>query len=213
MKKNFLKLPVAAILSMGLLLTVVTGTTLASEEGEEGSFWDHQEMAVSVYDGDLPDFNEAAVPDGASAFKKMVKSNGKEDSIQLSAGDLLNGEITIKRPVNLSIEGYDALSASEQNKIKLVIDLPDKLEEDSLYAMTILGLPEEHIVVRNLGPVSLYVGDIPEANVPEEDVEESSKEPSNNSGSVSGESDRPSGSSEEPVEDSQQSTDSSVAAE
>ena len=38
MKKNFLKLPVAAILSMGLLLTVVTGTTLASEEGEEGSF-------------------------------------------------------------------------------------------------------------------------------------------------------------------------------
>ena len=115
--------------------------------------------------------------------------------------------------MNLSIEGYDALSASEQNKIKLVIDLPDKLEEDSLYAMTILGLPEEHIVVRNLGPVSLYVGDIPEANVPEEDVEESSKEPSNNSGSVSGESDRPSGSSEEPVEDSQQSTDSSVAAE
>ncbi len=207
MKKNFLKLPVAAILSMGLLLTVVTGTTLASEE--EGSFWDHQEMAVSVYDGDLPDFNEAAVPDGASAFKKMVKSNGKEDSIQLSAEDLLNGQITVKRPVNLSVEGYDSLSASEQDKIKLVIDLPDKLEEDSLYAMTILGLPEEHIVVRNLGPVSLYVGD-----VPEEDVEESQKEPSNNSSFVSDESDRPSSSSpEEPVEDSQQPTDSSVAAE
>ena len=64
------------------------------------------------------------------------------------------------------------------------------------------------VVVQTLAKTKKY-----KMCIRDRDVEESSKEPSNNSGSVSGESDRPSGSSEEPVEDSQQSTDSSVAAE
>lgn len=67
MKMRFLKLPVATILSMGLLLTVATGTTLASEEGEGGSFGDHQEMVVSVYDGDVVDFSSAVEPENLSA--------------------------------------------------------------------------------------------------------------------------------------------------
>ena len=41
--------------------------------------------------------------------------------------------------------------------MKLVIDLPDELEEDVARVMTIQGLPEECVLVRNLGPVSLYV--------------------------------------------------------
>lgn len=157
MKMRFLKLPVATILSMGLLLTVATGTTLASEEGEGGSFGDHQEMVVSVYDGDVVDFSSAVEPENLSGLKKMVKSGGEDDTIQVSAETLSDGRITISRPVNLYVDGYDSLSGADQDKVKLVIDLPDELEEDAARVMTIQGLPEECVLVRNLGPVSLYV--------------------------------------------------------
>ena len=154
MKMRFLKLPVATILSMGLLLTVATGTTLASEEGEGGSFGDHQEMVVSVYDGDVVDFSSAVEPENLSGLKKMVKSGGEDDTIQVSAETLSDGRITISRPVNLYVDGYDSLSGADQDKVKLVIDLPDELEEDAARVMTIQGLPEECVLVRNLGPVS-----------------------------------------------------------
>ena len=143
MKMRFLKLPVATILSMGLLLTVATGTTLASEEGEGGSFGDHQEMVVSVYDGDVVDFSSAVEPENLSGLKKMVKSGGEDDTIQVSAETLSDGRITISRPVNLYVDGYDSLSGADQDKVKLVIDLPDELEEDAARVMTIQGLPEE----------------------------------------------------------------------
>ena len=143
MKMRFLKLPVATILSMGLLLTVATGTTLASEEGEGGSFGDHQEMVVSVYDGDVVDFSSAVEPENLSGLKKMVKSDGEDDTIQVSAETLSDGRITISRPVNLYVDGYDSLSGADQDKVKLVIDLPDELEEDAARVMTIQGLPEE----------------------------------------------------------------------
>lgn len=173
MKMSFLKLPVATILSMGLLLTVATGTTLASEEGEGGSFGDHQEMAVSIYDGDVADFSNAAEPENLSGLRKMVKSGGEDDTIQVSAETLSDGRITISRPVNLYVVGYDSLSRADQDQVKLVIDLPDELEEDAARVMTIQGLPEDCVLVRNLGPVSLYVADMDEQETSEEAAEES----------------------------------------
>lgn len=114
-------------------------------------------MVVSVYDGDVVDFSSAVEPENLSGLKKMVKSGGEDDTIQVSAETLSDGRITISRPVNLYVDGYDSLSGADQDKVKLVIDLPDELEEDAARVMTIQGLPEECVLVRNLGPVSLYV--------------------------------------------------------
>ena len=158
MKISFLKLPLVTVLSAGLLLTVATGTTLASEESGKASFWDHQELVVSAYEDPVPDFSSAEVPADLADLKQMVKSGSDVASIQVSA-DVLSGQITVSRPVDLLIDGYDTLSAADQKKIKIVVKMPDSLDKDASHVMTIQGLPEERVEIKSLGSVSLYVSD------------------------------------------------------
>lgn len=169
MKMNLWKLPLATVLCMGILLTVATGTTLASEKSEQGSFWDHQEMKLSVNaDDSLPNFASAAIPETFDGLKKMLQSNGEDAAVQVPAELLVDKKITIERPVDLLVKGYDALSAKDQKNIKLVVELSGKLPENAPLAMTIQGIPEDHMEVRNLGPVSLYTTEVAETLLAEE---------------------------------------------
>lgn len=168
MKMNAWKLPIAAVLSIGLLLTVATGTTLASEEGEQGSFWDRQEMPVSVYKDSTPDFVDITAAADSREFKAMVKSNAKDGedaaAVSINAKDL--NTVTITKPVDILVEGYADLSDNEQRSVKLVVNLPDTLDEDAPHAMTIQGIPENRVEIKNLGPVSLYVNEAAQESEP-----------------------------------------------
>lgn len=177
MKMNFWKLPVTTILSIGLLLTVTAGTTLASEEGVEGSFWDHQEMALTTYEGDSADFSSAEVAETLDAFKDMVKADGEVEAISVDASSF-KGQVTVKRPVNILVEGYDSPESAGQKDVKLTIDLPEKLDENAPLSMTIQGIPEDHITIKSLGPVTLYVAETGTEGEeqPKEDQKENAEE-------------------------------------